>query len=454
MDRRATVAAVLALPLLTVPAVSGPVVASVGHLGVGAAGPCAVATILGTGGDDVLEGTPGPDVIAGLDGDDEIDGLGGDDVICGGDGADALDGGAGDDALHGETDARALGDESNEAFLGDTLTGGPGDDLLDLGADPRAEGWDHGDMLSYRDAAVGVILDLSTGTATGEGIDEVVGTARRVVGSQHDDVLIGSDAPDELYGYGGDDRLVGRGGDDYLDGDDLVPREQHAYCEGSACRLAAQRDIAGARELQEDAPVERRVQPGSDVLLGGPGGDNLQGWDGNDVLRGDGGGDRIKGGGGLDRLRGGAGRDNLYDTVHQGIGQRAAGGAGRDMLVLEFARRDSRESLTDAVVRVDLAAGLARATSGGFVVRLRVPGFEDTGATHGTRWTLQGTSGPNALLGEPGVPIVAHGRGGDDRLYGWDRDDVLDGGPGNDYASGGGGDDRYISVERICRRCG
>ena len=50
--------------------------------------PClgAIATIVGTTGDDILAGSPGNDVIAGLGGDDVISGGLGDDVICGDEG--------------------------------------------------------------------------------------------------------------------------------------------------------------------------------------------------------------------------------------------------------------------------------------------------------------------------------------------------------------------------------
>jgi subtilisin-like proprotein convertase family protein len=59
------------------------------------------ATIVGTGGADLLAGTAGPDVIVGGGGQDSITGGGGTDVICGGAGTDSLDGGRGGDRLDG-----------------------------------------------------------------------------------------------------------------------------------------------------------------------------------------------------------------------------------------------------------------------------------------------------------------------------------------------------------------
>ena len=91
------------------------------------------ATIVGTGGDDVLVGTAGPDVISGLGGNDIIRGLGGDDRICGGNGDDLLAGGGGDDQLRGGDGADTLLGRWGDDFLG----GGAGVDVANggLGAD-------------------------------------------------------------------------------------------------------------------------------------------------------------------------------------------------------------------------------------------------------------------------------------------------------------------------------
>ena len=59
----------------------------------------AVATIVGTSGDDVIVGTSGDDVIFGLAGNDTISGGNGSDLICGGDGDGVVDGGKGSTRL-------------------------------------------------------------------------------------------------------------------------------------------------------------------------------------------------------------------------------------------------------------------------------------------------------------------------------------------------------------------
>ena len=86
-------------------------------------GACAgrAATIVGTGGRNLLRGTPRADIFLGLGGNDVIRGLGGNDTACGGAGKDRLIGGAGKDTLLGQAGA-------------DKLVGGPGRDKLRGGA--------------------------------------------------------------------------------------------------------------------------------------------------------------------------------------------------------------------------------------------------------------------------------------------------------------------------------
>ena len=104
------------------------------------------ATIVGSGGDDVLEGTDGDDVIVAFGGNDRIDSGEGDDVICGNSGDDQIwagfgnnvvIGGEDDDTIHlsggGLVFGRA-GDVTIEVFghspFGDVVVnGGSGNDL-------------------------------------------------------------------------------------------------------------------------------------------------------------------------------------------------------------------------------------------------------------------------------------------------------------------------------------
>jgi Ca2+-binding RTX toxin-like protein len=85
-----------------------------------------VATIIGTGANDVLAGTSDPDHIEGGAGNDRINGGAGDDVILGGTGSDILTGDAGNDTIFGE--------DGNDGIFGgggnDVIVGGAGDDIL------------------------------------------------------------------------------------------------------------------------------------------------------------------------------------------------------------------------------------------------------------------------------------------------------------------------------------
>ena len=119
--------------------------------------PC---TIEGTEGDDELEGTEGPDVICGLGGDDVLRGLGGD----------------------------------------DELLGGAGEDTADFSTAP-----------------VSVRVDLTAGTALGDGVDTLA-EIEHVIGSPHDDLLKGLGPDNTLRGLAGDDVLFGYAGDDTLEG--------------------------------------------------------------------------------------------------------------------------------------------------------------------------------------------------------------------------------------------
>lgn len=233
------------------------------------------ATIVGTARADLIRGTARADVIAGLGGGDVIKGLGGGDSICGGNGSDKLIGGDRGDALAGEAGNDALsggggsdfffGGPGNDTFNGgagiddtasyffapsgiqadlaagtatgegtdtltgiedlegsrfdDTLTGDPnwnfffpgdGNDIVVGGGDTR-------DLVNFFFSPNAVVVDLTAGTATGEGTDTLTGIGQ-VFGSRHDDMIIGDVNANSLYGGPGTDTISGAAGDDKLDG--------------------------------------------------------------------------------------------------------------------------------------------------------------------------------------------------------------------------------------------
>ncbi|MFH2002968.1 MAG: tandem-95 repeat protein, partial [Planctomycetota bacterium] len=99
--------------------------------------------------DDLFTGSEGDDLADALDGNDDLFGHGGDDILSGGAGDDTLSGGAGDDILNG----------------------GTGTDTVD-----------------YTDSSAAVNVDLSAGTASGEGTDTLTGI-ECAIGSSHDDTF-------------------------------------------------------------------------------------------------------------------------------------------------------------------------------------------------------------------------------------------------------------------------
>jgi RTX calcium-binding nonapeptide repeat (4 copies) len=235
------------------------------------------ATIVGTARADHIKGTAKADVIVGLGGNDTIKGLGGKDLICGGNGADKLIGGGGGDPLSGDAGNDTLsGGGGYDTFYGgagnDTFNGGAGFDLasyffapsavkVDLAAG-TATGGEGSDTLTgvsdlygsrFDDTLTGdagenffwprdgndtvnggggttdrviffyspnaVTVDLTAGTATGEGTDTLTGLGQ-VFGSRHDDTITGDANPNTLYGGAGNDTISGAAGDDKLFGGD------------------------------------------------------------------------------------------------------------------------------------------------------------------------------------------------------------------------------------------
>lgn len=217
----------------------------------------------GNGASDTLAGGGGRDLLRGGDGGDGdfLFGGGGDDRVTGGEGADLLVGGAGADRLNGDAgsfdtasfvfeDAPVAVDllrqgmplASGDVLSGvenlhgsiyddtliarsganvlqgddgdDTIASGAGADVVDggEGADVLDGGPDL-DLLSFLQAATGVMADLHAGTSSQD--DSLLGF-EDLRGSAHDDELHGDDGDNHLTGSRGTNTLFGRAGDDVL----------------------------------------------------------------------------------------------------------------------------------------------------------------------------------------------------------------------------------------------
>ena len=205
----------------------------------------AVATIIGTDGDDAIRGTARDDVILSLGGDDVISGKAGDDLICGGDGDDRIVGHKDDDKIAGEG-----GNDKIDGYYGDDyITSGPGNDFV--------QGCDGED-----------VIDGGPGNDT-------------LRGERGNDLILGGTGNDNIKGAAGRDIVIG--------GQDVVI------------------DVSIA--LNGFAPIafKTATEGDSDQANGDRNDDIVEGGPGNDLLKGNKGDDRIAGGTGVDIISGGGG---------------------------------------------------------------------------------------------------------------------------------------------------
>ncbi|WP_332044591.1 calcium-binding protein [Phenylobacterium sp.] len=484
---------------------------------------------------EVITGTSNPDFLAGGDGPDTILAGGGSDHLVGGPGSDLLDGGpdgqfvdtadyssspsavavnltsssisvgsmilqpgqasdgfGGRDTLIGVEGlvGSSFGDLLLGSAVGNWFTPGLGNDTVDGGA-----GYD---VVFFEGADTGVVVDLTAGTATGNGSDLLV-SIEAVHGSRYNDHITLSAENNYVFARGGDDTLNGGGGDDqfipgsgadqidggsgidtvtYLDDtyDIFVPTHGVLVdlSGGYAIDNWGDRDTLVSVEQVTGSGFADQILGGSgaESLSGGGGADNIAGGAGNDLLDGGAGDDSIEGGAGRDTLQGGEGNDSLSggedhaDVLRGGTGNDTLhGGAGDDGL-----HGQQGDDLLDGGDGVDVAVYLN--ANGGVTVDLAVLGYQAIGANQGADrllsveqlWgsnfadTLSGDAGANGLVGGAGGDLLvgregddgllgeqgddtALGGSGNDRLFGDAGNDSLEGGDGDDYFSGGSGDD-------------
>jgi Ca2+-binding RTX toxin-like protein len=370
------------------------------------------ATLVGTEGEDTLEGTKGNDVIVSLGGDDVVYGRGGDDLVCGGYGSDRLFGGPGADQLYGGFDR--YGDDPAGTFLvGDVLNGGEGDDRLAGVRDTRdVESHRRPDVVSYADAPVGVVVDLSVepGVATGEGTDSIaVYDHIGVIGSAYADTVTGSDGDNWIQGGDGDDQLLGG------EGEDIIYAEQ----------------VGGT---------------GDDLVQGGIGWDVLGSYAGRDDVRGGKGNDFVEAYSDAPTLvSGDLGNDYVAQNVTPGSGAASSGGGGRDLITFYGALLEGNSPRTEFAI--DLRSGTTSATLDPAPAGT-VGGFEEYRLVGNLQWRFHGTTGPDRVWGITGGPLRAWTFGGDDWVTGTDRDDFVNAGKGDDEVQGRRGHDTCKQAER------
>jgi Ca2+-binding RTX toxin-like protein len=410
------------------------------------------AALVGAGGNDRLMATflDVPVTLDGGDGNDTLVGGGGDDLLDADDGNDTLIGLGGRDELRGDDDT-------------DRLDGGPGADVLDGGTGT--------DTADYSDAAGPLAIDLDGNAddgGSGEGdrvesdVDRVVGGpfddriaaisgTHTLIGGAGNDVLAGGSGVDRLEGGDGDDRLNGGVGSDVLDGGegsdvvDYAGRFDPVDLDLRAGTAVTDRGSGTRRVRETDNLFSFEAARGSshaDVLRGGPGPNLLVGGRGNDVLDGGPGPDALVGGGGRDRADYSSRRAPVTVSL-DGVANDGSAGEG-----------DNVDASTEDVAggaRGDTLTGNDRRnvlTGGGGRDLLRGLGAGDTLEGGDGADRVEGGEGGDALIGNAGLDLLMGGDGGD-RVDARDgRRDAVECGQGEDSVTA----DARDRVDRDCER--
>lgn len=451
-------------------------------------------------GDDVLFGEDGSDFLYGNDGDDTITGGLGGDYISGGLGADTLVGGEGGDTFiynfFGELDGDmiqgfALGRDALDftslirdegvlpIFIGDAeFTGQRGeirfeisgnDTLIQLDSNGDGSANEYLTLIGYTDelyyVGSGDIYGVSTmngdennnylygndfkelfygmdgnDTIYARGGDDYVDAGAgddTVYGENGNDDLTSGDGLDYLYGGAGDDILRGEAGENYLFDDEgtntfllsgginFVEGNSQSVINFSQASSGAVADLmmvvtnAGAAEGDSYMGVDNITGSAyADRLFGDNDANTLIGGDGNDALFGRNGDDMFIGGNGRDIFSGGGG----FDTVDY------SGESGRVTV-----------DMMERIVASDAAEG-DRLYSIESVIGT---GFNDRIFGNNDGNLIEGGAGNDSLFGRNGNDVI-DGGDGDDLISAGAHNDVINGGAGNDRLYTGTGHDVVI----------
>lgn len=456
--------------------------------------------ITGGDGDDSLSGESGSDSLYGNSGDDEIDGGVGSDYLNGGQGADMVTGGEGSDRFDynqfGELDGDVITDFAlgrdlldftsliywegvlpiyigNEEFTGQRgeirfeISGN--DTLIQLDSNGDGAANEYLTLLNYTDE----LFYVGNGDIYGVSIVNGDETDNYLYGGNLAERFYGMEGNDTIYAYGGDDVAEGGNGDDTIyggdDNDDLAGGDGLDYVYGEAGDDVLRGDLginyltdtegqntfmltgglnivvgnsqsvinfseassgvvadlmmavtnSGAAEGDSYSGVDNIT--GSDFadrLFGDNESNILIGGDGNDALFGRNGDDIFIGGDGRDIFSGG----NGFDTVdYSGEG----GAVTVDMMeriVASQAAEGDRLYSIESVIGTDFND--------------RIFGNNDDNL-------IEGGEGNDSLFGRNGNDVI-NGGDGDDLISAGAHDDILDGGAGNDRLYTGSGSDSVV----------
>lgn len=371
----------------------------------------------GAAGSDTIYGGAGNDQIYGSPDNTEMYGEGGNDIISGSDGIDIIIGGSGADTL--------AGGASSDIFLGGSAADMAGDVITDYIASNQTSQAAEVDVIgiignfSYQDFS----LAYTTVSFNGETRDATEVT----ISGTHTFTMLGSYTLDSAVFDSGEGATIldfrlfattlepipGTSGADTLYADDGITSSGYEFF-----GYGGDDFIYGGRL--------------DDRAYGGAGADTMYGNEGGDTLYGEGGDDVIYGGDGLNIIEGGAGNDTLY------------GGNNQDFLKVSFALTGSEMNLIDYFGPIDLGVD-GTDWIYGFESYMGVNNeiiiFADAESSDG-----QGFDGNDTLYGGAGNDTWI-GNGGNDVIYGGADNDSIQGNAGNDILFGDAGADTLLGNE-------
>ncbi|NTG51653.1 hypothetical protein G6M04_30080 [Agrobacterium rhizogenes] len=361
-----------------------------------------------------------------------------------------------------------------------TRENGTSDDDTLVGGNRKQSfnGGDGSDTVDYSASTSGIFVDLSTGTgfdgdADGDefvSIENIIGTsfADTLYGNDAANVLSGKDGNDGLSSGAGDDMLFGGLGDDWFDGgtgNDTIyggagsldevdyngSLQEYSFTRNADNSVTIVSERWGADTLFDVEQIWLYSEdwssyevynlidlapelPVANTILGTSGDDHLVGTTGDDVI------DSL---GGNDYVNGGEGNDTYLYSVNDGdeyIDDEA--GSITDIDVLRFADLN----YADVAFSHDSASSnlVLTVNSTNHLITLDEQYYSSSEG-----WGLEKVEFADGItvdLRHSDEVWTYHGSTDDDHIVGaiWGKQDVFQGGHGNDYLSGEAGSDTYV----------
>jgi len=437
-------------------------------------------TLIGGAGTDKLYGGDGDDTLSGGAGNDEIYGGDGDDTInyVIGDGTDAVvNGGDGNDTL--AVKGTASGDTIDVLYNGTALTSVEGMDLISIET-VTLDALGGSDTLSYVNSSVAVSVNLATGSASG--FASIAGV-ERVTGGTAGDTLTGDAAANRLSGDDGNDTLDGGAGNDTLIGgtgaDTLIGGSGTDTAVYSGTLSASNVTFngttwvvnGGADGTDTLTGIERITHSsvGQILLVGGTGYANRSAAEAtmgaDDILvfaattsaisDADGSGNGVDEGAANGTAVGitanattGTGGGSVTYALVDDAGGRFAINATTGVVTVANGALIDYDTASSHTIKVLATNSLGALSEQSFTIAVNdvvgevIIGTKRNDKLYGTDRsdTIEGRGGKDKLYGEKGNDTLDGGKG-NDKLYGGDGNDVLIGGKGKDRIDGGNGID-------------